>query len=142
MESDEIIAALREALLGEPGAKRRPIRAVFMALKEYVRENADKGNITYLDGVASIRNFCRGAFATSTGPWVRGVNGLVVAAVELDPFKGVLAGVIPTNNTDGANPVIAWISHSSQMAENYGGDTNAPTNAIKQVVPVTTVIGK
>ena len=39
-------------------------------------------------------------------------------------------------------PAIAWISHSSQMAENYGGDTNAPTNAIKQVVPVTTVIGK
>ncbi|MCQ2391860.1 MAG: hypothetical protein MJ240_10595 [Kiritimatiellae bacterium] len=39
-------------------------------------------------------------------------------------------------------PAIAWISNSSQMAENYGGDTNAPTNAIKQVVPVTTVIGK
>ena len=39
-------------------------------------------------------------------------------------------------------PAIAWISHSAQLAENYGGDTNAPTNAIKQVVPVTTVIGK
>ena len=39
-------------------------------------------------------------------------------------------------------PAIAWISHSSQLAENYGEDTNAPTNAIKQVVPVTTVIGK
>ena len=39
-------------------------------------------------------------------------------------------------------PAIAWISHSSQLAENYGGDTNAPTNAIKQVVPVTTVIGE
>ncbi len=88
------------------GYRAAAVRAVFMALKEYVRENADRGNITYLDGVASIRNFCRGAFATSTGPWVRGVNGLVVAAVELDPFKGVLAGVIPTNNTDGANPVI------------------------------------
>ena len=69
-------------------------------------ENADKGNITYLDGVASIRNFCRGAFASSTGPWVRGVNSLVVAAVELDPFKSVLAGIVPSNNTDGANPVI------------------------------------
>ena len=39
-------------------------------------------------------------------------------------------------------PAIAWISHSSQLAENYGGDTNAPTNATHQVVPVTTVIGK
>ena len=39
-------------------------------------------------------------------------------------------------------PAIAWIAHSSQLAENYGGDTNATTNAIKQTVPVTTVIGK
>ena len=39
-------------------------------------------------------------------------------------------------------PAIAWISHSSQLAENYGGDTNAPTNTTHQVVPVTTVIGK
>ena len=39
-------------------------------------------------------------------------------------------------------PAIAWISHSSQLAENYGGGTNAPTNAFKQVVPVTTVIGR
>ena len=30
----------------------------------------------------------------------------VVAAVELDPFKSVLAGIVPSNNTDGANPVI------------------------------------
>ena len=42
------------------------------------------------------------------------------------------------------NPLktIAWISHSSQMAENYGGDTNVPTNAIKQAVPITTILGK
>ena len=39
-------------------------------------------------------------------------------------------------------PAIAWISHSTQMAENYGGDTNAQTNAIQQTVPVTTMIGK
>ena len=39
-------------------------------------------------------------------------------------------------------PAIAWTSHSSQMAENCGEDTNAPTNAIKQVVPITTVIGR
>ena len=37
---------------------------------------------------------------------MRGVNSLVVAAVELDPFKSVLAGIVPSNNTDGANPVI------------------------------------
>ena len=40
------------------------------------------------------------------------------------------------------HPPIAWISHSSQMAENCGEDTNAPTNAIKQVVPISIVIGR
>ena len=39
-------------------------------------------------------------------------------------------------------PAIAWISHSSQMAENYGGDTNVPTNVVKQIVPVTTMLGE
>ena len=39
-------------------------------------------------------------------------------------------------------PAIAWISHSSQLAENYGGDTNVPTNVVKQIVPVTTMLGE
>ena len=33
------------------------------------------------------------------------------------------------------HPPIAWISHSAQLAENYGGDTNALSNAISQVDP-------
>ena len=39
-------------------------------------------------------------------------------------------------------PAVAWISQSTQLAENYGGDTNAQTHAIQQTVPVTTMIGK
>ena len=88
------------------GYKATAVKAVFLALREFVRENQGKGNITYLDGVASIRNFVRGAFDSLTGPWVKGKNVLVVEAVEMDPFKSVLAGIVPTNDTEGAKPVI------------------------------------
>ena len=56
------------------GFKAAAIRAVFLALAEFIKENQRKGNITYLDGVASIRNYVKGAFASLTGPWVKGVN--------------------------------------------------------------------
>ena len=82
------------------------VRAVFMAAAEYVRENQRRGNITYLDGVASIRNYVRGAFEGLGGPWVKGRNVLMVNAVEMDPFKTVLAAVIPVNKTEGAKPAI------------------------------------
>ena len=88
------------------GYKATAIRAVFMALAEYIKENQRRGNITYLDGVASIRNYVKGAFDSLTGPWVKGVNYLSVQAVEMDPFKTILAAVLPTNNTEGAKPVI------------------------------------
>ena len=39
-------------------------------------------------------------------------------------------------------PAVAWISHSTQQADNSGGDTNALTNAVEQSVPVTTYFGK
>ena len=49
------------------GYKATAIRAVFMALAEYIKENQRRGNITYLDGVASIRNYVKGAFAGLSG---------------------------------------------------------------------------
>ena len=88
------------------GFKATAVRAVVMGLHEYVRENAERGNITYLDGVASIRNVCKGAFAGLNGPWVKGRNYLLVNAVEMDPFKTILAAITPTNKTEGAKPVI------------------------------------
>ena len=93
--------------LGERlGFRSTAVRAVLMALREYVRENAARGNITSIDGVVSIRNVCKGAFAGMGGPWVKGRNFLLVNAVELDPFKTVLAAVTPVNKTEGAKPVI------------------------------------
>ena len=88
------------------GYKATAVRAVFMAAAEFIRENQRRGNITYLDGVASIRNYVRGAFAGLNGPWVKGRNVLMVNAVEMEPFKTVLAAVVPENNTEGAKPAI------------------------------------
>ena len=82
------------------------VRAVFMAAREVVRENQARGNITYIDGVASIRNYLKGAFDGLYGPWVKGRNYLLVDAVEMDPFKSILASFVPVNRTEGAKPVI------------------------------------
>ena len=74
------------------GFKAAAIRAVFMALAEFIRENQRKGNITYLDGIASIRNYVKGAFqglgATGTTgvspvPWtVHATDGTSVVPVR------------------------------------------------------------
>ena len=95
-----------DLVAGRTGYKPTAVKAVFMALAEYIRENQRKGNITYIDGVASIRNYVRGSFAGLAGPWVKGVNYLSVKAVEMDPFKSLLAAVVPTNKTEGAKPAI------------------------------------
>ena len=88
------------------GYKPAAVRAVFLALAEYIRENQARGNITFIDGVASVRNYVKGAFETLAGPWVKGRNILMTHAVEMEPFKTVLAGIVPANNTEGAKPII------------------------------------
>ncbi len=88
------------------GYKPTQIRAVFMGLKQYLMENAGRGNTTYMDGIASIRNYVKGAFEGLGGPWVKGKNYLLVQAVEMDPFKTLLGDIVPVNNTEGANPRI------------------------------------
>ena len=88
------------------GYKPTAIRAVFMAIAEVIRENQRKGNISVVDGVASIRNYARGAFESLVGPWNKGKNRLIVQAVELDPFKSSIAAVTLKNTTEGAKPFI------------------------------------
>ena len=97
------------------GYKATAVRAVFMATAEFVRENQRKGNITYIDGVASIRNYVRGAFESLSGPWNKGVNLLAVNAVEMDPFKSAIAEVIAINDTEGAKPVINTVLDETTM---------------------------
>ena len=95
-----------DLVAGRTGYRPTAVKAVFMALAEYIRENQRKGNITYIDGVASIRNYVKGSFAGLAGPWVRGVNYILAKSIEMDPFKTLLAAVVPTNKTEGAKPVI------------------------------------
>ena len=97
------------------GFKAAAIHAVFMALAEFIRENQRKGNITYLDGVASIRNYVKGAFQGLAGPWVKGVNYLSVQAVEMEPFKTLLAAIVPVNNAEGAKPAINTVLDETTM---------------------------
>ena len=100
------------------GYKATAIRAVFMGLAAFVAENADKGNITQIDGVASIRNLVKGSFDGLTGPWVKGRNYLLVASYELDPFKSILADVVPLNRTEGARPIINTVY--DETTQTYG----------------------
>ncbi len=95
-----------DLVAGRTGYRPTAVKAVFMALAEYIRENQRKGNITYIDGVASIRNYVKGSFAGLAGPWVRGVNYILAKSIEMDPFKTLLAAIVPTNKTEGAKPVI------------------------------------
>ena len=97
------------------GYKATAIRAVFMGLADYAKENAGKGNITLVDGVTSVRNTCRGSFDGLTGPWVKGRNVLLVTAVAIDPFKSILAGTVPVNNTEGASPIINTVLDEGAM---------------------------
>ena len=100
------------------GYKATAIRAVFMGLAAYVAENAAKGNITQIDGVASIRNLVKGSFDGLTGPWIKGRNYLLVASYELDPFKSILADVVPLNRTEGARPIINTVY--DETTQTYG----------------------
>ena len=90
----------------ETGYKSAAIRATFLALAKVLKSTVEKGNIAYFDDVASIRTLVKGSFASMTGPWVKGVNYLKVAAVEMDPFKSILSGLTPENTTEGASPII------------------------------------
>ena len=107
------------------GYKPTQIRAAFLGLKQYLINNANKGNVTYMDGIASIRNYVRGSFESLSGPWVKGKNYLLVQAVEMDPFKTLLAGMIPVNDTEGANPRINTVL--DEVAHEY--DVIVGTNA-------------
>lgn len=85
------------------------IKAVCLGFRDYVKENAARGNITLIEGALSIRNSVKGGFDTSRGPWVAGKNFLLLNAVEQDPFKSALSGVTPSNKASGAIPRISSV---------------------------------
>ena len=127
-----------DLVAGRTGYKPTAVKAVFMALAEYIRENQRRGNITYIDGVASIRNYVRGAFAGLSGPWVKGRNVLMVNAVEMEPFKSLLAAVLPTNNTEGAKPVINTVLDETTLVYDVITGTDTFSIAGADLAPDTT----
>ncbi|MCQ2391541.1 MAG: hypothetical protein MJ240_08950 [Kiritimatiellae bacterium] len=91
------------------GKSKAKIKSAFLGLARYVRENAAKGNSSCLDGIVTFHNVCKGAFATLSGPWVKGRNYLLVLATEQDPFKRALDGITPANVVEGAKPTITSV---------------------------------
>ena len=127
-----------EYIAGRTGYTATAVRAVFMAVAEYIRENQARGNVTYIDGVASIRNYVRGAFDALTGPWVKGRNVIMVNAVEMEPFKTVLAAVVPENNTEGAKPVINTVLDETTLVYDVITGTDTFSIAGADLAPDTT----
>ena len=111
-----------------------------MALAEFIRENQRKGNITYLDGIASIRNYVKGSFAGLAGPWVKGVNYLSVQAVEMEPFKTLLAAILPVNNSEGAKPAINTVLDETTLVYDVITGTDVFSIAGSDLAPDATVI--
>ena len=110
------------------GYTQTAVRAVFQAMARYVRENAAKGNVTYIDGIASVRHYVKGAFDDLKGPWMKGRNLLLVKAVEMEPFKTALAGATLANSTEGAKPVINTVF--DEVTREYGTITGTDVFSI------------
>ena len=108
------------------GYKATAVRAVFLAMAEYIRENQRKGNITFINGVASIRNYVRGAFDGLAGPWVKG------------PFKSLLAAITPLNRTEGAKPVINTVLDETTLVYDVITGTDTFSIAGADLAPDTT----
>ena len=127
-----------DLVAGRTGYRPTAVKAVFMALAEYIRENQRKGNITYIDGVASIRNYVKGSFAGLAGPWVRGVNYILAKSIEMDPFKTLLAAIVPTNKTEGAKPVINTVLDETTLVYDVITGTDGFSIAGADLAPDTT----
>ncbi len=95
-----------EYLAAKLGYTVTQIRATNKALAKVLKTHAEKGNISVIDGVASVRHIVKGSFTSDIGPWVKGKNLIILNAYELDPFKSALLGITPENKTGGANPRI------------------------------------
>ena len=117
------------------GYKPTQIRAVFMPLRQYPSGNATRGHLHYMDGIASIRNYVKGAFEGLGGPWVKGRNYLLVQAVEMDPFKSLLGDIVPVNDTEGANPRINTVLDDVTLEYDVIVGTNAFSIAGSDLAP-------
>ena len=73
-----------------------------------------------------------------TGPWVKGRNVLMVNAVEMEPFKTILVGVVPSNNTEGAKPAINTVLDETTLVYDVITGTDVFSIAGSDLAPDTT----
>jgi len=85
------------------------IKAAFLGLGKVLKQNALKGNDALMDGIAHFKIYAKGAVAGSTGPWVKGVNSLMIVPLEADAFKKAMGDVVPQNVTEGLTPEITTV---------------------------------
>jgi len=85
------------------------IKAAFLGLAKVLKQNANKGNDAIMDGIAHFKIYAKGSVAGSTGPWVKGVNTLVINALEQDAFKNAMGDTVPQNVTEGLVPEITTV---------------------------------
>ena len=105
------------------------IKSAFLGLAKYLKQNANNGNASTIDEVATIRTAPRGSFEGVAGPWVKGKNFLVLNAISLNPFKSTLQGEIPVNKTEGAKPLIKTVMDNVTGEYDVITGTNAFTVA-------------
>ena len=110
--TNERIMSKRETyqhLVEKVGGTRADHAAGWKAIMEQIRDNANRGNATRIDGLGVFRNTVKGGFMTSVGPWVKGANLILIECRELTEFRNALEGVVPVNNTQGDKPTVKSI---------------------------------
>ena len=89
------------------GYQKAKILAVFEGLAKAIKEAVSNSNKAKVNNFASFFEVCKGSFATSQGPWVKGVNYLEVNASPEAAFQFALKGIVPVNSTESTvNPIV------------------------------------
>lgn len=89
------------------GYQKAKVLAVFEGLARAIKETIDNSNKAKVLNFASFFEVCKGSFATSQGPWVKGVNYLEVTASPEATMQFALKGIVPVNSTESTvNPIV------------------------------------
>ena len=103
------------------GYKVAAIKAVLLGLVQVMKDNANLGLISHMDGVMYVNMNCKGSFAAANGPWVKGTNYLELNAVELEPWKTALSALTAKNVSSTLKPIIdSELDTSTGSYESFG----------------------
>jgi len=86
------------------------IKAVLVAFGKVLKRKLQACQAVAVPNGMRVYQTVRGGFLSSVGPWVKGKNYIAVNALSVEPIRSVDAALRPTNNTQGAKPVIDTIA--------------------------------